>query len=64
MHKTLWAVAVMAALSGCSSNEVIRGPLDITLGQQLIDLKEAHNKGALSTTEYDDQRRRLIDNAK
>lgn len=47
-------------LVACSSTEVVRAPLEVTVGRQLIDLKEAHNKGALSKSEYDEQRRRLI----
>ena len=51
------AVTVLAA---CSSNEVIRGPLDISVGQQLIDLKQAHTSGALTDAEFDQQRKLLI----
>jgi hypothetical protein len=50
-----------AALAGCSSTKVVRAPLNVTIGQQLIDLKKAHTNGALSASEYDEQRRRLID---
>ena len=50
-----------AWLAGCSSNEVLRGPVDVTIGQQLIDLKTAHDNGALSRDEYDLQRRRLVE---
>lgn len=55
-------VAVMVA--GCSSTDVVRAPLDVTIGRQLIDLKQAHDKGALNKSEYDDQRRRLINSVK
>lgn len=48
-------------LAGCSSTEVVRAPLDVSIGQQLIDLKKAHDNGVLNTHEYDHQRRRLID---
>jgi len=63
--KSVKAVLVMftaLALHGCSSTEVVRGPVQATIGQQLMDLKRAFDNGALSRSEYDDQRRRLINN--
>lgn len=43
-----------------SSSEVVR-QVDITVGQQLIDLKKARFlPGALSASEYDSQRRKII----
>jgi hypothetical protein len=59
--KRLAAVAFIALLSGCSSTEVVR-QLDLSVGQQLIDLKKARDNGALSASEYEDQRRKLIRN--
>ncbi len=56
------AAALVAALTGCSSTEVVRAPLEVSIGQQLIDLKKARDNGVLSASEYDSQRRRLIDN--
>jgi hypothetical protein len=53
---------LVAALTGCSSTEVVRAPLEVSIGQQLIDLKKARDNGVLSDSEYDSQRRRLIDN--
>ena len=65
MIRSLMCAALMAlCLSGCSSTDVVRAPLDVTIGQQLIDLKQAHTNGALSKSEYDDQRRSLINNVK
>jgi|APIni6443716594_1056825.scaffolds.fasta_scaffold1028590_2 hypothetical protein len=61
MKKRTWtALMLVAALPACSSTNVVRGPLDVTIGQQLIDLKKAHTNGVLSQAEYDDQRRQLI----
>jgi hypothetical protein len=57
----MFAAAVFAALAGCSSTDVVRAPMDVSIGQQLIDLKKAHDNGVLSASEYDNQRRRLID---
>jgi hypothetical protein len=59
--KKLAAVAFIALLSGCSSTEVVR-QLDLSVGQQLIDLKKARDNGALSASEYEEQRRKLIRN--
>jgi uncharacterized lipoprotein YmbA len=59
--KKWFFVASIALLAGCSSTEVIR-TLDVTVGQQLIDLKNARDNGALSASEYDAQRRKLINN--
>ncbi|MBP9906989.1 MAG: SHOCT domain-containing protein [Rhodoferax sp.] len=65
MSKKLLPVAVLVlGVAACSSNKVVRAPLDITIGQQLIDLKKAHTSGALSAAEYDQQRARLINNVK
>ncbi len=56
--------ALVFALAGCSSTDVVRAPMDVSIGQQLIDLKKAHDNGVLSLSEYDNQRRRLIDSVK
>jgi len=60
------AIGVCVALLGAcgSSNELLRAPVDVTLGQQLIDLKTAHSNGALSDREYDQQRKQLINHAR
>jgi hypothetical protein len=57
---TLATLLLVAALAACSSTNVVRGPLNVTIGQQLIDLKKAHTNGVLTEAEYDDQRRQLI----
>jgi hypothetical protein len=55
---------MLAAISGCGSTDVVRAPIDVTIGQQLIDLKKAHDNGVLNAREYDSQRRLLIENVK
>lgn len=60
--KLLCAFLLLAGLSACSSNKVVRAPLDISIGQQLIDLKKAHSSGAINDREYDQQRKLLINN--
>ena len=59
--KLIVITALVAVLTGCSSTDVVRAPLDVSIGQQLIDLKKARDNGVLSANEYDSQRRRLID---
>ncbi len=66
VRNALPALTLTAAtlLAGCSSNEMLRAPLDVSIGQQLIDLKEAHSRGALTDREYEQQRRQLIDSVR
>jgi len=59
--KTILIAAALATLAGCSSTDVVRAPLEVTVGQQLIDLKKARDNGVLNASEYDNQRRKLID---
>jgi TolB-like protein len=54
----------LALLAGCASNDVVRARVDVTVGQQLIDLKKARDAGALTADEYDRQRKRLIDSVR
>lgn len=60
----LLLLCVVAALAGCSAQRVLRAPVDVTIGQQLIDLKNARTSGAMSEREYDEQRRLLIESVK
>ncbi|MCK4564749.1 MAG: hypothetical protein KAU94_08755 [Verrucomicrobia bacterium] len=50
------AVVVAATLSGCAGAAFNRVALtlnrNITVGQELVDLQEAHEKGVISDTEY------------
>ncbi|MDZ7651752.1 MAG: SHOCT domain-containing protein [Burkholderiaceae bacterium] len=55
-------VALVA--TGCATEDIVRPRLDVTVGQQLIDLKQAHDAGALSRAEYDRQRTQLIDSVR
>ncbi|HXZ59370.1 MAG TPA: SHOCT domain-containing protein [Steroidobacteraceae bacterium] len=48
------------ALSGCGGTEVVRPTVSVSVGQQLIDLKKAHDSGALSDKEYQSQKAQLI----
>ena len=66
MHLSFrWTVPVLisaALLAGCSHREVMQPNIEATIGQQLIDLKKAQDFGALNDSEYQRQKRHLIDN--
>jgi hypothetical protein len=59
--RTAVTLATAAALAGCGGHEVVRPTVDVSVGQQLIDLKRARDSGALSEREYLQQRQHLID---
>ncbi|HKQ40171.1 MAG TPA: SHOCT domain-containing protein [Verrucomicrobiae bacterium] len=47
-------------LNGCAIEIGNRGPSKDTLGQQLVDLKKAKDSGALSDSEYEAQKGKLL----
>jgi len=51
-------------LAGCGTTEVVPPTMNVSVGQQLIDLKHAHDNGALNDDEYQRQRKQLIDNVR
>ena len=57
------AASVLAALvlAGCGGTEVVQPNVNVSMGQQLIDLKKAKDSGALSESEYKSQKQKLID---
>ena len=61
--RTLVASALVAlVLAGCgSSTKVVQPNVNVSIGQQLIDLKSARDSGALSESEYKKQKQKLID---
>jgi hypothetical protein len=59
------AAAVTLTLAACGSTEQVAAPsVNVSIGQQLIDLKKARDSGALSATEYERQKANLIDSVK
>jgi len=65
--RTLILCVLMSAgigLAGCASTEVVPPMVNVSVGQQLVDLKHAHDNGALSDDEYQRQRKQLIDNVR
>src|SRR5262245_61406799 len=56
------AAGMLCACGGDSARKsAAPSRVDVTIGQQLIELKEAHEAGALTDKEYDKQRKKLID---
>ena len=57
------AVVALCVLTACSSTrtEVMPPTVNVSIGQQLMDLKKARDSGALSQGEYEQQIRKLID---
>lgn len=57
------ATIMLIVLAACSSakTEVMPPTVNVSIGQQLIDLKKAKDSGALSPKEYELQARKLID---
>lgn len=58
------AGAIMLALAGCGSTEVVAPTVSVSIGQQLIDLKKARDSGVLTQAEYDKQKANLIASVK
>ena len=60
----LSAAAAVALLSGCAGaafNKVeITANRHITIGQELMDLKTAHEKGIISDTEYMETKKQIL----
>ena len=63
-----WVLTLVltAGLGGCSSTstEVLAPTVNVSIGQQLIDLKKARDSSAISEQEYQAQVRRVIDSVK
>ena len=59
--KSLVCALLLLMLSGCWNGETISVSLgDVSLGQQLMDLKTALDAGALTQTEYVDLKAKLL----
>lgn len=60
MLKSIVMVLVYSLLVACSSTDVLAPTVNVSVGQQLIDLKKAKDSGALSQSEWEKQKRNLI----
>lgn len=58
--RTVTAAVLAGVLTACGSTEVVRPAVNVSIGQQLIDLKKARDSGALSPREYEQQKAQLI----
>jgi len=62
IRATMAAMALaLASLAGCGSDPP-KPAVNVSVGQQLIDLKKARDSGALSEREYKSQKADLIRN--
>ena len=59
---TLIGYSAMALLTGCAWHVGGDKTIAPTTGQQLIDLQKAKDLGAISDTEYQTQKSKLLDN--
>jgi hypothetical protein len=61
---TAIALSVMVLLAGCLALQVGGGDKQedrkATIGQQLVDLKAAHDSGAITDAEYDAQKAKVL----
>ena len=56
------SVGILAlSLSGCGSSTNTNVETKQTKGQQLMDLKEAYESGAISQEEYEELKERVLD---
>ena len=56
--------AAMSTACSSTNTEVLPPTVNVSIGQQLIDLKKAKDSGAISEKEYQTQTRRVIDSVK
>jgi uncharacterized Ntn-hydrolase superfamily protein len=56
----VWAVVGSGCVAAIGNRDA-QSRSNTTLGQQLMDLKKAQEAGAISPTEYEQQRARLLD---
>lgn len=58
-------VLVALMLTGCGgTTEIVQPQVNVSVGQQLIDLKKARDAGALTDAEFQRQKEQLIDSVR
>jgi hypothetical protein len=60
MNKLMTILLACGALAACGSTDVVAPTMNVSIGQQLIDLKKARDSGAISQAEWDQQKQRII----
>jgi hypothetical protein len=63
-QRKILALLLSGLLVACGGAEVRKTVTNVSLGQQLIDLKQARDTGALSAADYERQRHDLIDSVR
>jgi len=58
---TIAALLLATALAGCGGADVKTTTTTVSIGQQLIDLKNARDSGAITEREYQRARKELVD---
>jgi hypothetical protein len=59
--KVIAATSLVAVLTACSSTNVSSKDATFSKEQQLANLKQSYDAGAMSRQEYDAQRQKLMD---
>lgn len=58
---TLMAITLLSGCAGAAFNKIsVTANRHITIGQELMDLKEAHDKGIINDTEYMQAKKDLL----
>ena len=58
----LTAIILLSGCAGAAFNRVcVTANRHVTIGQELIDLKKAHEKGIISDTEYMQTKKQILD---
>jgi hypothetical protein len=60
MKHVLTMVLCGGLMAACGSTEVVAPTMNVSVGQQLIDLKKAKDSGAISQGEWEKQKQQLI----
>jgi hypothetical protein len=60
MMRSIATVLACGVVAACSSTEVVAPTMNVSVGQQLIDLKKAKDSGALSQADWEKQKANLI----
>jgi hypothetical protein len=58
--RPLASLVIAIALSSCHGSEEVRPTMNVSIGQQLIDLKKARDSGALTEQQYQSEKAQLI----
>jgi hypothetical protein len=57
----LTAITLLSGCAGAAFNKIsVTANRHITIGQELMDLKEAHEKGIISDTEYMETKKNIL----